>query len=73
MLVRIGCYHDLHQVLLKGLPNVADHILHDLDGAGFCGLQLQELFDQETARRPFLNLKRTLGQHQGQLQAKHVN
>lgn len=42
-------YHDLHQVLLKGLPNMAHHVLHDLDRAGLRCLQLQELFDQEAA------------------------
>lgn len=44
-----GGYHDLNQILLKGLPNMAHHVLHDLDRAGLCGLQLEELFDQEAA------------------------
>ena len=50
---------------------MANHILHDLDGAGFGCLQLEELLDQEAAWRLLLNLKSALGQHQGQLHSQH--
>lgn len=50
---------------------MTNHVLHDLNGAGLCRLQLEELFDQKPAWRLLLNLKGTLGEHQGQLQSTH--